>query len=104
MTAGLATARLGFHVDVSVGDPITPPPPTVHLPRILGGEIIVRGYPPAMIHAEKIVTAISRRTTSTRWRDFADMYMLARHHTIDGAELTTSIREVAATARRDSCR
>ena len=39
MTASLATARPGFHVDVSVGDPITPAPRTVHLPRILGGEI-----------------------------------------------------------------
>ncbi len=95
MTASLATARPGFHVDVSVGDPITPTPPTVYLPRILGGQIAVRGYPLAMVHAEKIVTAISRGTTSTRWRDFADMYMLARHHTIDGAELNTSIREVA---------
>ncbi len=103
MTASLATARPGFHVDVSVGDPITPPPPTVHLPRILGDEIIVRGYPLAMVHAEKIVTAISRGTTSTRWRDFADMYMLSRHHAIDGADLTTSIRE-PATARRNSCR
>jgi hypothetical protein len=95
MTAGLATARPGFHVDVSVGDPITPAPPTVYLPRILGGQIAVRGYPLAMVHAEKIVTAISRGTTSTRWRGFADMYMLARHHAIDGADLTTSIREVA---------
>ena len=94
-TASLATARPGFHVDVSVGDPITPAPRTVHLPRILGGEIAVRGYPLAMVHAEKIVTAISRGTTSTRWRDFADMYMLGRHHAIDGAQLTTSIREVA---------
>jgi hypothetical protein len=80
MAAKLATARPGFHVDVSVGDPITPAPPTMHLPRILGGEIVVRGYPLAMVDAEKIVTAISRGTTSTRWRDFADMYLLARHH------------------------
>jgi hypothetical protein len=95
MTASLATARPGFHVDVSVGDPISPAPQTVHLPRILGGELAVRGYPLAMAYAEKIVTAISRGTTSTRWRDFADMYMLARHHAIDGAELSTSIREVS---------
>jgi hypothetical protein len=95
MTASLATARPGFHVDVSVGDPITPGPVAVHLARIFGGEIAVRGYPLAMVHAEKIVTAISRGTTNTRWRDFADMYMLARHHAIDGAELNTSIRAVA---------
>ena len=55
----------------------------------------MRGYPLAMVHAEKIVTAISRGTTSTRWRNFAGMYMLGRHHAIDGADLTTSIREVA---------
>jgi hypothetical protein len=60
MTARLATARPRFHVDVNVGDPITRVPQTVHFPRILRGEIIVRGYPLAMVHAEKIVTAISR--------------------------------------------
>jgi Nucleotidyl transferase AbiEii toxin, Type IV TA system len=60
ITASLATARPGFHVDVSVGDPISPAPQTVHLPRILGGELAVRGYPLAMAYAEKIVTAISR--------------------------------------------
>jgi len=48
-----------------------------------------------MVHAEKIVTAIARGTASTRWRDFADMYVLARHHPIDGTELGASIREVA---------
>jgi hypothetical protein len=67
----------------------------VGLPCALGGEIIVRGYPLAMVHAEKIVTAITRGTTSTRWRDFADIYLLARHHPIDGDELSASVREVA---------
>jgi hypothetical protein len=95
MAAQLATARPRLHVDVSVGDPINPKPANVTLPRILGGEITVRGYPLAMIHAEKIVTAIARGTTSTRWRDFADIYVLARHHPVDGSELSASIAEVA---------
>ncbi len=95
MTAQLATARPHFHVDVNVGDPITPAPTTVRIPRLLGGEILVQGYPLAMIHAEKIVTAISRGTVSTRWKDFADVYMLARHHAVDGTELAGSIRDVA---------
>ena len=82
-------------MDVSAGDPVTPPPQTASLPRILGGEITVRGYPLAMVHAEKIVTAVARGTTSTRWRDFADLYLLARHHPVDGAELGDSIRHVA---------
>lgn len=95
MTTQLATARPHFHVDVNVGDPITPPPVTVHVPRILGGTLTVRGYPLAMVHAEKIVTALSRGTVNTRWRDFADIYLLARHHAIDGAELAGSIHDVA---------
>jgi hypothetical protein len=95
MTASLATARPAFHVDVSVGDPITPRPQIVQLPRILGGTIAVCGYPLAMVYAEKIVTAITRGTANTRWRDFADIYALARRHAVDGTELGTSIRQVA---------
>ncbi len=48
-----------------------------------------------MVHAEKIVTAIARGTVNTRWRDFADIYMLARHHAIAGTELVRSTRRVA---------
>jgi hypothetical protein len=95
IAAQLATARPRLHVDVSVGDPISPDPADVTLPRVLGGEIIVRGYPLAMVFAEKIVTAIARGTTSTRWRDFTDIYLLARHHPVDGNELSASIHEVA---------
>ena len=60
LRADLATARLHLHVDINVGDPITPAPQEVHLPRLLGGEVVVRGYPLVMVLAEKIVTAIAR--------------------------------------------
>ncbi len=95
MAAQLATARPHFHVDTNVGDPISPAPKNVRLPRLLGGEIVLRGYPLAMVHAEKIVTAIARGTVNTRWRDFGDIYMLARHHAIKGSELAHAIRRVA---------
>lgn len=48
MRAQLATALQQFHVDLSVGDPVTPAPENVHLPRLLGGEVVVRGYPLVM--------------------------------------------------------
>ena len=95
MGAQLATARPHFHVDTNVGDPISPAAINVRLPRLLGGEIVLRGYPLAMVHAEKIVTAIGRGTVNTRWRDFADVHMLSRHHAIDGSELVQAIRQVA---------
>jgi len=75
--------------------PIAGPPQAVRLPRILGSQITVRGYPLAMVYAEKIVTTIVRGTTSRRWRDFADLYLLARHHPIYGADLAASIQHVA---------
>jgi hypothetical protein len=95
MNAELATARPHFYVDVNVGDPITPAPQELHLPRLLGGEVVVRGYPLVMVHAEKIVTAVARGTVNTRWRDFADVYLLSRRHSLAGAELTESVRQVA---------
>lgn len=94
--AALLTARLPFHVDVNVGDPITPSPQPVSVSRLLGEEIVVLGYSISMVHAEKIVTAITHGTTNTRWRDFVDIYLLARRHPIDGETLTASIRSVAS--------
>lgn len=65
--ATLSRAKLSFHVDVNVGDPIYPAPTTVAVPRLLTGDpIVVRGYPLHMVYAEKIVTAVQRGTASIR--------------------------------------
>jgi hypothetical protein len=95
MTARLASARQYFHIDMNMGDPISPAPKQVRLPRLLGGEVVLRAYPLAMVHAEKVVTAIARGTVNTRWRDFADIYMLARRHALNGTELVRSTRRVS---------
>jgi predicted nucleotidyltransferase component of viral defense system len=92
----LASAKLNFHVDVNVGDPIQPAPIAVSIPRLLGGEpLTVTGYAIAMVLAEKIVTALQRGLANTRWRDFADIALLSRGHTLDAAEVQTAIRTVA---------
>lgn len=95
MSCRLATARIGFHVDINVGDPVWPAPGLVTVPRLLGGGITLRGYPLSMIYAEKIVTAVQRGTANTRWRDFADIYLLSGRHPVDGTELERSLRTVA---------
>lgn len=66
------------------------------MPRLLGGTITVRGYPLAMVHAEKIVTAVQRGTANTRWCDYADIYLLSGRHSVSAAELSTAIAKVAA--------
>jgi hypothetical protein len=94
--ATLAGARMPFHVDVSVGDPIIPEPGLLDIPRLLPGEpISVIGYPIPMVHAEKIVTVVQRGVTNTRWRDFADVFALTGLHDVDGTVLTLAVHRVA---------
>ena len=78
MNAELATARPHFHVDVNVGDPITPPPRSCTFHACSAARSSCAATRSAMVYAEKIVTAISRGTVNTRWRDFADIYLLSR--------------------------
>lgn len=94
LPCSLATARLRLHVDVNVGDPIWPPPEIVSVPRLLGGETALLGYPLEMVYAEKIVTAVQRGVTNTRWRDFADVYLLSRGRGVSGSSLQEALRVV----------
>jgi len=74
ITGRLATAVTRFHIDVNIGDPLWPDPQPVDLPRLLDPTpLIITGYPPELILAEKIVTALQRGTANTRWRDFVDI-------------------------------
>lgn len=94
--ARIASAKLPFHVDVNVGDPIWPEPTTIAVPRLLGGAPIeLSGYPVHMVHAEKIVTAVQRGIANTRWRDFGDIWTLSRRHRIHMRDLRKAIEEVA---------
>jgi predicted nucleotidyltransferase component of viral defense system len=95
LTATLSVARLTFHIDINIGDPVHPAPQPISLPRLLGGTLQITGYPLTMVLAEKIVTMIQRGTANTRWRDFLDVYALTRHQTLDGEQLHASMTTVA---------
>jgi hypothetical protein len=91
LTCHLSRARIPFHVDINVGDPIWPRPTLVEVPRLLSGSIAVLGYPLPMMLAEKIVTAVQRGTVNTRWRDYADISLLSATQDVDGDELAHAI-------------
>jgi hypothetical protein len=95
ISAKLATAIEPFHVDVNVGDPIWPAPDEIQLPKLLGGEIRLLGYPMTMVLAEKAVTALQRGTANTRWRDFGDVYQLTGQHSYSADVARGSLAEVA---------
>jgi hypothetical protein len=48
-----------------------------------------------MVLAEKIITAVQRGTANTRWRDFADIYLLVERHDINRHDLAASLTGVA---------
>lgn len=94
----LGRAKLTVGIDVNFGDPMWPTPRLIELPRIVPlalPAVTVLGYPLTMIYAEKVVTAIDRGVANTRWRDFADIYVLTRLHSVEVEELQRSIETVA---------
>jgi Nucleotidyl transferase AbiEii toxin, Type IV TA system len=101
LSGQLSRAEIRLHVDVNVGDPIWPEPQQVALPRLLDGKLLIRGYPLEMVFAEKIATAVARGSANTRWRDFVDIYVLARRHVIRSATLRASLGRVAEYRRVD---
>ena len=94
--AGIDRARHLLRVDINVGDPITPGPIVVDYPALLDEPFSLVGYPLATVLAEKIVTMIDRGDTTTRDRDFADVYLLSGRHPIPGAELAAAIASTGA--------
>lgn len=85
--AHVFTSALSFHLDISTGHPIRPDPRTVTVPRILGGEFEMLGYPLVMVVAEKAVTMLTRGTTSTRWRDIVDLRNFPLSHDFSAGEV-----------------
>lgn len=98
LVGALGTSRLTVGIDVNFGDPIWPDPQLITLPRLVALDqppVMILGYPLAMVLAEKIVTAIDRGEANTRWRDYGDLLVLTRTHTVDADELRRSIDTVA---------
>lgn len=95
MPARLNRARHPLRIDVNVGDPVTPRPVEVEYPALLGEAFTVTGYPLATVLAEKIVTMIERGDTTTRERDFADVYVLTKNREVAAADLSAALRATA---------
>ncbi|WP_088320402.1 nucleotidyl transferase AbiEii/AbiGii toxin family protein [Kineosporia sp. R_H_3] len=98
MQASIATATVKVQLDINFGDPVTPGPQLIEYPTLREEHPPVRilGYPMATVIAEKVCTAIDLGDTSTRVRDYADIWILTRRHDLDAADLRNAL---AATAR-----
>lgn len=69
--------KANLNIDITTGDIITPKEVKYNYPRILeGGHIPILAYTIETILAEKFETISARNITTTRARDFYDLYML----------------------------
>ncbi len=94
LPAAIGSARVVVTLDFSFGDPGEVE--EIRYPEILGGAgIALRAYPTERILAEKIATMIERGELNTRDRDFADVWVLSRIHTIGAAPLRSTLQAVA---------
>jgi hypothetical protein len=94
LVAKLAQTRIPFALDFSFDDPGESMP--IRLESVIDRPAIpLQAYPLALNLAEKLVTAMQRRETSTRDRDFADLWVTSRRHVIDAAELRQNVEVVA---------
>lgn len=95
LIAGLGRARIPFALDVSFGDPGRST--VIELESVIDRPPVrLDAYPLTLNLAEKAVTAMQRRETSTRDRDFADLWVTSRLHRLDAKELRRHIDSVAA--------
>jgi predicted nucleotidyltransferase component of viral defense system len=94
MPATIGVARVVVTLDLSFGDPGEVE--EIRYSEILGGDgIPLLAYPLERTLAEKLATMMERGELNTRDRDFVDVWVLSRLHTIDGERLRTTLVAVA---------
>jgi Nucleotidyl transferase AbiEii toxin, Type IV TA system len=95
LVATLGRARIPFALDFSFGDPDEST--VIELESVIDrAPVRLEAYPLALNLAEKIVTAMQRRETSTRDRDFADLWVASRRHRLAAPGLRGHILAVAS--------
>jgi hypothetical protein len=93
MDATVAGAAIKLRLDISIGDPVAPPPAVVDYPTLLADHprLSILGYPLPVVLAEKLCTAVELGAGNTRVRDYADIWTLTRSHDITAADLRTAL-------------
>lgn len=90
----LDVARCAIQVDVGYGDAVTPAADSVIFPVVLEDmpRPTLRAYPVYTVVAEKYQAMASLGIANTRMKDYFDLWILARHATIDRSILGQAIQ------------
>lgn len=87
-------ARCAVQVDVGYGDAVTPAADSVLFPVVLEDmpQPTLRAYPVYTVVAEKYQAMVSLGIANTRMKDYFDLWILARHATMDRTILASAIQ------------
>ncbi|MEV6242962.1 nucleotidyl transferase AbiEii/AbiGii toxin family protein [Lentzea sp. NPDC051838] len=98
MDCELSTAKVKLWLDVNFGDPVTPAPQALQLPSQRPGVpgVPVLGYPIETVLAEKSSTAIALGDTSTRVRDYVDLYTLTGRQALSYGSVRSALEATAS--------
>lgn len=93
LPASLGGAKLKLRLDLSFGDPVEPQ--RVDYPTLLDDRrFSLLGYPLESVIAEKADTMMFLGDANTRDRDYGDVYLLSRVHSVDAEMLRNALRSV----------
>jgi hypothetical protein len=97
MSATIGRARIKLGLDVNFGDPVNPAPVRMTYPQLRPSLKPFRllAYPLSTVLAEKLVTSLDRGDTTTRIRDYVDLWTLIRRHDVNAPEFIGALRATA---------
>ena len=89
----VGSARIRMHIDIGFGDAIQPSPIDAHYPTLLEGSPRpwIRAYPPEAVVAEKLHAMVLLGEQNSRYKDFYDIYSIAKYVSFTAETLTRSI-------------
>lgn len=81
-----------MQVDIGVGGSIQPPPVDVEFPTLLDTtKYRIRAYPKEAVVSEKFHATVAHGAQTSRYKDFFDLYELARCFRFDGVRLLQAL-------------
>ena len=91
--ATIAKARVRMQIDFGFGDRVYPRPTEVDFPVLLEApRPRIRVYSREAVVAEKVHAMVVNGDRNSRYKDFYDIFTLARHFPFEGPLLTTAVR------------
>lgn len=88
----LAKGEFQIQIDVGIDDAVTPDPAWVEFPTLIGHDApVVLAYQPATAIAEKFETIVTRGLTSSRMKDYYDLWLLLSTRDHKGRHVSDAI-------------